>query len=261
MAEKTEASIWRALRGNLWIVSAFLSVVFTGAFTFVSRQFLQGLATAAFLLAALLFWVVVLVHAISRVYEPIKMMTLPDRGGRILDREIQKIRHDFMKEIGITVIGRAFVDDEGTQQRLSSADAARRGVRIAFSGALSEYEMDEETLSEVGALVRAIDVIQDMRSVLRKAQSAWWREGVVLPLWWPVVILVAVFITLLPQDLNVASLAFIGLVGAGYFLWAAYIVPDFESIGKLHKRVMRLQGGTHQEIKRRIEMIALEEAE
>jgi len=231
------------------VIGYVISGIVTAIIAFVSRDVLAGIATATFLGVSIVIWILALLFVGFRLYEPIQMMTERSPNGSNLNLDLERLRIDFMANLGRDVMEDAFRNATQGQERLDSDEARSKDYQYYSPEKLEEYKMSEETLRSVEILVQSIAKIRKIRSTLPRARVLLSRSNIALAALLPIIVIVGFFTSLLPQTPSTAiSVAFVlpFMVGA---LVVPVLASYFSGVVNWHKNVVKLKDLTYEELK------------
>ena len=251
MARQGDETPWtKILRVSPQMVVGYvISAIVTAIIAYVSRDVLAGIATATFLGVSIVIWILALLFVGFRLYEPIQMMTERGPNGSNLNLDLERLRIDFMANLGRDVMEDAFRNATHGQERLDSDEAKSKDYQYYSPAKLEAYKMSEETLRSVEILVQSIAKIRKIRSTLPRARLLLSRSNIALAALLPIIVIVSFFTSLLPQTPSTAvSVAFVlpFVVGA---LVVPAIASFFSGVGNWHKNVVKLKDLTYEELK------------
>ena len=242
MARQGDEAPWtKILRVSPQMVVGYvISAIVTAIIAYVSRDVLAGIATATFLGVSIVIWILALLFVGFRLYEPIQMMTERSPNGSNLNLDLERLRIDFMANLGRDVMEDPFRNATQGQERLDSDEAKSKDYQYYSPAKLEAYKMSEETLRSVEILVQSIAKIRKIRSTLPRARLLLSRSNIALAALLPIIVIVSFFTSLLPQTPSTAvSVAFVlpFVVGA---LVVPAIASFFSGVVNWHKNVVKL---------------------
>jgi hypothetical protein len=245
------------MKSNLWVFVSIGSAIITLVVGYVARQSLVGVTTAAFLASSLVIWMGALAYTVIRIHEPIRLMTV-NRGDRgTLESSLDRAKNDMMTEIGYIVMDQASDDAEAKQRRIMQGGVVKIDIPVVIDR--NDYKMREETFREIELLVVAISSARFLREELAKARVFLTRAAALLPMWWPIVLVVAFFVAGLSQDLLAAFLIVMLMAFVGLVLWTSTIVPNPRELRDWHRALMALHDLPFEDLKAKLKMMVHEE--
>ena len=248
---------YRVVRSNAWLFASIGSAIITLVIGYIARQVLVGVTTATFLGSALLIWMGALAYTIVRIHEPVRLMTQPrvDRGT--LEASLENAKNDMMTELGYIVLDQASADAEAKQRRIDASGVIKVEIPVVIHR--EDYKMDEETFREIEVLVQAISFVRFLREMLAKGRVFLSRAAALLPIWWPIVLVVAFFVAGLPQDFSDAVAVTVFMFFVGLALWTSGVAPNPKQLRDWHHALMKLHDLSYTELKAKLKLMVIKE--